>query len=243
MKTALILATAFATLLGVLVKTVIDAMAQEEAPTRLSRLPFVLIRMATARLPRDLRDDLASEWQAELHHVLHDTEGMPHTRLWRGIRYSTGLLLSAPAVADGLKGRTTRLTRWARIIGAGGTVGYAIWLLIYTWDYFHPAAAQVLHSWLSPLQPQPTPDQLTLTGISYLCGAAAFLGTAALLATGRWLIANLNTLCFVAAGGLSYLGGGPLYSIVLAAVVFSILVAAVSLRLRNSRRTHAARSS
>jgi hypothetical protein len=44
------------------------------------------------RVPRDLRDDLAEEWQAELEFVLTGAEGMPLTRLVRGIRYTAGLL-------------------------------------------------------------------------------------------------------------------------------------------------------
>lgn len=234
MKTALLVASACATLAGVLVKTVFGPTAQKEMATRLRRFPFVLIRMAGARLPRDCREDLTAEWRAELDHVLQDTDGMPLTRLLRGIRYSAGLLMSAPAVADGIKGESARLTRSVRIIGAGGAVAYAVWLLVHVLDSFQPVF-EVVHTWNNP---QPPTGHLILTNIGYLCGAAAFLGTAVLMLTGRWQIANLNTLCFAAAGVLSYLGGGPLYSIVVAAVVLAILATAVGIQIRNRRRAY-----
>ncbi len=86
----------------------------EEARTRLARIPFAIVRLARARLPRDLRDDLAQEWDAELMFVLTGTEGMPITRLLRGTRFALGLLRAAPAVADGLTGRTRRFGRRRR---------------------------------------------------------------------------------------------------------------------------------
>lgn len=119
-----------------LVRAVMRIMIQEEARTRLERLPLALIRLASARVPRDLRDDLAAEWTAELEFVLTGTEGPPLTRLVRGIRYSAGLLLSAREITDVLTGRDVsgawRLMRLAfggiaAVIGCGGIVsGIAI---------------------------------------------------------------------------------------------------------------------
>jgi hypothetical protein len=234
MKTALLIAGACVALLSAL-KAAVGSVLQEEDETRLGRIPLALIRLASARLPRELRDDLAAEWRAELYHVLHGREGRPLTRLLRGIRYSAGLVISAPAIADGLNGDARRLQRAARIVGAGGAAGYAVWLLIYTWDFFHPPAALV-HGWGPQLQP--AADQLT--GIGYLCFAAGFLGTAVFLVAGRWLIVDLNTAFFVAAGVLLYMGGGPLYSIVVAAVIFCVLAMTIRIQLRNRRRKHTA---
>jgi hypothetical protein len=85
-------------------KATVGSMIQEEVSTRLNRIPVAFIRLAVIRLPYDLRGELAAEWTAELEFVLCGTEGIPLTRLWRGIRFSAGLLLSARLITDGLTG-------------------------------------------------------------------------------------------------------------------------------------------
>jgi hypothetical protein len=114
-------------------KAVMGVMIREEMQTRLGRLPFVLIRLASARVPRaDLRDDLAAEWNAELEFVLTGTDGLPLTRLMRGVRYSTGLLLSAREITDGLgfgdNSRVRRLTA-AALAMTLLLSGSAVWML------------------------------------------------------------------------------------------------------------------
>jgi hypothetical protein len=94
-----IIATAISAL-----KAAIGGMIREEACTRLGRIPFALIRLAARRVPAGMREDLAAEWTAELEFVLTGTDGMPLTRLVRGIRYSAGLLKSACEITDGLRG-------------------------------------------------------------------------------------------------------------------------------------------
>lgn len=233
MKMALFVAGACVTLLVLLAEAVIGRTLQEEAVRRLGRIPFALISLVSARLPRELRDDVAAEWRAELDFALRGADGMPITRLLRGIRYSVGLLMSAPAIADSLRRTSRRLLRIARATGAAGATAWAVWLLVYSYDYFQPhyGFAMLVHGWTQPI-PAPSPDQWTMTGASYICAAGGILGTAVLLATGYWLIANLNVLCFVAAGVLSFMGGGPLYSIVVASAVFCILVASVPLQAK-----------
>ena len=248
MKTALFVAGACVSLLVLLLKAVTGRLLQEDAATRLGRIPFALIRLASARLPRELRDDAAAEWRAELDFVLHGTQGEPITRLLRGIRYAAGLLMSAPAVADGLRGTARRLLRIARAVGAAGATAYAAWLLVYTYEYFHPQSVEYFHpqfvslvvGWSTPV---PSADQWTLSGMSYICAAGGILGTAVVLVTGYWLIANLNVLCFVAAGVLSFMGGGPLYSIVVASAVFCILVLSVPLQAMTRWRSRDAKRS
>ncbi len=88
-------------ILGAL-KAAMSDMVQEEARTRLSRIPFALIRMAGMRVPAGLRDEVVPEWEAELEHIVSETEGLPLTRLLRGIGFAASLLLSARAVARGL---------------------------------------------------------------------------------------------------------------------------------------------
>jgi hypothetical protein len=88
-------------------KAVIGDMIQEEARTRLGRIPFALIRLAGRRVSADMREDLTAEWTAELDFLLTGTAGMPLTRLARGIRYSAGLMLSAREITKGLARKDT----------------------------------------------------------------------------------------------------------------------------------------
>jgi hypothetical protein len=99
----LVVLTALAVIQGAL-----GDMARKEAQTRLSRIPRGLIRIALARVPEDLRDDLASEWTSELDFVLTGTEELPLTALWRGIRFAAGLLGSSGEIAARLKGIPAR---------------------------------------------------------------------------------------------------------------------------------------
>jgi hypothetical protein len=93
---------------GGVLKAVMSGMMQEEASTRLNRIPLALIRLATTRVPDELRAELAAEWTAVLELVLRGTEGMPLTKLWRGIRYASGLLLSAGLIGEGLADANSR---------------------------------------------------------------------------------------------------------------------------------------
>jgi hypothetical protein len=111
-----------------IVKAAIGEMVQEEVSTRLGRIPFALIRLACIQVPPELRDDLAAEWNAELEFLLTGTDGMPLTRLVRGIRYSAALLFSAHAITDGLTrgnaSRDARLTRSAAVLLVASTAGF-----------------------------------------------------------------------------------------------------------------------
>lgn len=78
-----------------LLKGAASEMFQEEAKTRLEHLPSTLIRLAALGLPREMRDDTAAEWQAELACVLRDTDGLPLTRLLRGVLYAAGMFRAA----------------------------------------------------------------------------------------------------------------------------------------------------
>jgi HJR/Mrr/RecB family endonuclease len=83
--------------LGVLglLKAAASEMFQEEAKTRLEHLPTTVIRLAALGLPKEMRDDTAAEWQAELASVLRDTDGLPLTRLVRGVLYAVGMFRAA----------------------------------------------------------------------------------------------------------------------------------------------------
>jgi hypothetical protein len=91
---------AVAILLGSVLWATVTDMCKDEVRTRLGGLPYLLIRVASLRIPRTARSDMADEWNAELEYILRGTEGLPVTRLLRGVTYSADLLLrGARAVA------------------------------------------------------------------------------------------------------------------------------------------------
>jgi hypothetical protein len=113
---------------GALVNAVLSDMAKEEVTTRLNQVPVVLIRIATVRVPADLRDDLAAEWRAELDHIIISASGLPLTRLLRGTLFALGVLRAAKNIARELEpvghdlretagdeGRAAALAREARL--------------------------------------------------------------------------------------------------------------------------------
>lgn len=75
-----------------LLRDAITDMCKEEVKTRLGALPYTLLRVVSLRFPRGERQDMICEWRAELDFILSETDGLPLTRLLRGIRYSVGLL-------------------------------------------------------------------------------------------------------------------------------------------------------
>lgn len=87
-----------------LLKSATSEMFQEEAKTRLEHLPVTLIRLAALGLPKEMRDDIAAEWQAELASVLRDTDGLPLTRLLRGVLYATGMFRAAILITQEVSG-------------------------------------------------------------------------------------------------------------------------------------------
>jgi len=86
---------------GSVIWAAVSDMFKDEVRTRLTRLPHLLIRAASVWIPRAAaRDDLADEWNAELDFIVYGTEGLPLTRLLRGLIFSADLLLhGAPGVA------------------------------------------------------------------------------------------------------------------------------------------------
>lgn len=85
-------------------RSAVAEMCKEEIRTRLELLPYGLIRLAIWRLPRNVRGDVGGEWRGELAFILQDTDGLPLTRLARGVRYAASLLLSARSVGLELSG-------------------------------------------------------------------------------------------------------------------------------------------
>jgi Helix-turn-helix domain len=82
-------------------------LASEEIRGRLDQLPNALIRLASHRVPGNLRDDLADEWSAEMHEILHGADALPVTRLVLGIRFGFGLLRTSPDIGRQLNSRET----------------------------------------------------------------------------------------------------------------------------------------
>jgi hypothetical protein len=95
-------------LLGAVVLGTFAGMLRDEIRGRAELLPHLVLRLAIARLPGSVREDLAEEWRAELAVILEHSQELPVTRLLTGLRFAGGLLRSAPAIARELGGRPRR---------------------------------------------------------------------------------------------------------------------------------------
>ena len=85
-----------------LLRNAAEEMLKEEMQTRLCRIPNAVICVAVLRLPEQSRNELAEEWRSELAFIVNDTEGLPVTRLLRGMRFAGSLLWTARELADEL---------------------------------------------------------------------------------------------------------------------------------------------
>jgi hypothetical protein len=129
MKATLAIAVALVLFAGTITWRALGAMCSEEINTRIGRLPNALIHVAALRLPRDARSDLTDEWTAELDFIVSGTDGLPVTRLVRGLRFAASLLRVAPSVAHELtcacppRSRLWSITRTTWLVLLSGGVG------------------------------------------------------------------------------------------------------------------------
>jgi DNA-binding CsgD family transcriptional regulator len=80
-------------------------LVSEEVRNRLDGIPFALLRMASRRLPPELRTaTYEEEWLPELHFVLRGDQALPITRLIKGTRFAFGLLFTARVIGRDLQG-------------------------------------------------------------------------------------------------------------------------------------------
>jgi len=68
----------------------------------IGRIPLLILRMAASRVPREFREGLYEEWEAELIYELCDTAERPITRLLIGMRYASSLVQGSKKTADEL---------------------------------------------------------------------------------------------------------------------------------------------
>lgn len=91
-------------LVTVLLVPILLDLVKGEIRGRLDRLPHGLLRIARRRLRPELRASRCDEeWQPELDYILTAAEGLPLTRLLKGIRYAVCLLHGASAVGTALE--------------------------------------------------------------------------------------------------------------------------------------------
>ncbi|MGI5238583.1 hypothetical protein [Dactylosporangium sp. CA-139066] len=94
---------ASALLLTWVVYETLKNMIAKEMETRLERLPYAILRLARRRLPAEYRQTVHDEeWLPELIAIVRDTDGLPITRLIRGVDFAMGLLLVAPKMSRAL---------------------------------------------------------------------------------------------------------------------------------------------
>lgn len=102
-----------------LLRDALTDMFKEEVRTRLTELPYIVLRIVALRIPRPERSDVLTEWRAELDFILSETDGLPITRLLRGVGYSLGLLGLMLPFTDA---RHVIAAHWWNIVGRRTTV-------------------------------------------------------------------------------------------------------------------------
>lgn len=99
--------TAVLGIIGMIAVLALQRMAVDELRGRLDRVPWVLLKLARLRVPRELRSKLYDgEWMPELFHIMSLAETLPLTRLVKGIRYSVGILFVARRLGRMHSGRS-----------------------------------------------------------------------------------------------------------------------------------------
>jgi hypothetical protein len=93
-------------IVAIVATVVLGDLASHAIRERLERLLHGCIRLAARRLPAEIREDLAQEWTAELHQILHDGHTRRLARLWHGTRYALGFLRAAPRISRDLRDGT-----------------------------------------------------------------------------------------------------------------------------------------
>jgi hypothetical protein len=87
-----------------------------ETTTRLERLPYAILRLARRRLPAGQREMIHDEeWLPELTVIVRETDGLPVTRMIRGINFAVGLLFTARQISRTLSNTRSRGANTTRI--------------------------------------------------------------------------------------------------------------------------------
>jgi cadmium resistance protein CadD (predicted permease) len=96
MRTTVLLA--LLALAGAFAVSVVTGMLSQEAQTRLARLPVALLRIARILIPGEQRDEWYRELSAELSYIAKETDGLPVTRLLKGLTFAAGAIRGALAI-------------------------------------------------------------------------------------------------------------------------------------------------
>jgi hypothetical protein len=104
MKALLIVLGAFLMLSAGLLAGAVSGMVQDEIRTRLTRVPYGILRLAARLLPAAQREDLRAEWRSEASAIFEETKEVPFTGLLRATWYALGLLARGRAVVRELDG-------------------------------------------------------------------------------------------------------------------------------------------
>ena len=89
-------------LMWIIVET-LKSLFLTETLTRLERVPYAILRLARRRLRPEQRETVHDEeWLPELAMIVRESEGLPLTRLVRGVDYAIGLVFAASKISKSL---------------------------------------------------------------------------------------------------------------------------------------------
>ena len=107
---------------GGLFAAAVGDMVSEEIRDRLDHLPHAILRLAACRLDASVRAAIYdNEWLPELIYILQGDEARPVSRVYHGVRFALGILITARRIARDLRRAAPLMEKQPSFQAVGGT--------------------------------------------------------------------------------------------------------------------------
>ena len=106
---------------GGLLAAAVGDMVSEEIRDRLDHLPHAILRLAACRLDASVRAAIYDgEWLPELIYILQGDEARPVSRVYHGVRFALGILITARRIAGDLRRAAPLMEKQSSFQAVGG---------------------------------------------------------------------------------------------------------------------------
>lgn len=174
--------------LGIVVSA-LSRMATDEVRSRIERVPLLVLRFAVWLAPAGRRAEMRVELEGELYVACNETDGLPVTRLVRGLSFSLGHVL------DAVRGQGCVALAITFVTGVIVPMGTAIFLFSQTGPFVFSGvfAASLLIATLDVRAIPRVPDSPLIRRVNRLQhGSSALNGTMCIVMT--WAVIDHTAL-------------------------------------------------